>query len=67
MLPGAGFGNDAFFAHTAGQQRLAEGVVDFVRAGVQQIFPFQKNLSFAVMFGQVLSIVEQRWSPGVLF
>ncbi len=34
MLAGAGFGDDALFAHTASEQSLAETVIDLVRASV---------------------------------
>ena len=43
MLAGAGFGDDARLAHAAGQKDLAHGVVDFVRAGVKQVFAFEIN------------------------
>ncbi len=38
MLPGASLRNHAVLAHTLHQQCLPEAVVDFVRAGVQQVF-----------------------------
>ncbi len=38
VLARAGFGDDAAFAHAAREQRLAETVVDLVRAGVEQVF-----------------------------
>ena len=34
MLTGTGFSNDPLLAHTQGQQRLTEGIVDFVRTRV---------------------------------
>ena len=34
VLAGAGFGDDAGLAHPLGKQRLAQHVVDLVRAGV---------------------------------
>jgi hypothetical protein len=34
MLASSGFSNDSLFAHPQGQKRLAEGIVDFVSAGV---------------------------------
>jgi hypothetical protein len=36
VLAGAGLGDDALLAHPLGEQHLADGVVDLVRAGVQQ-------------------------------
>ena len=38
MLAGASFGNDARLAHAFRQHGLADGVVDFVRASVVQVF-----------------------------
>ena len=35
VLAGAGFGDDAFFAESFGEEGLTEGVVDFVSAGVE--------------------------------
>ena len=43
VLPRARFRNDARLAHFHRQQTLADGVIDFVRAGVQQIFALQIN------------------------
>ena len=34
MLTGTGFSNDPLLAHAQGQQRLTEGIVDFVRTRV---------------------------------
>ena len=44
VLTRAGFGDDTFFAHTAGEQCLTDGVVYLVRAGVVQVFAFQPDL-----------------------
>ena len=65
VLPRAGFGDDALFAHPAGKESLTEGVVDLVGAGVQQIFPFQVNIGPAIMAGQACRIVEQSFPPGI--
>ena len=43
VLPGARLGHDAGLAHAARQQRLAEGVVDLVRAGVGQVLALQEH------------------------
>ncbi len=50
VLPRARFCDDARLAHFHGQQALADGVVDFVRAGVQQIFALQINARSAEFF-----------------
>ena len=34
VLTRAGFGDDALFAHTPGEERLPDRVIDLVRAGV---------------------------------
>src|SRR6202040_2808013 len=44
MLPRAGFGNDALGTEALRQQRLTNGVVDLVRAGMSQILPFEPDL-----------------------
>ena len=41
VLAGAGLGDDPRLAHALGQQRLAERVVDLVRAGVQQVLALE--------------------------
>ena len=41
VLPRPGFRNKMRFPHHFGQKGLAEGVVDFVGSGVQQVLPFQ--------------------------
>jgi hypothetical protein len=41
VLAGAGLGDDAALAHALGQQRLADGVVDLVRAGVVEVLALE--------------------------
>src|SRR5690606_28489707 len=43
VLAGAGLGDDPALAHAAGQQRLADGVVDLVRAGVVQVLALEQD------------------------
>ncbi len=59
MLPCAGLCNDALLAHAAGKQALTKRIVDLVRAGVQQVFPFQINLRAAQCLAQPLREVER--------
>ena len=47
VLTRAGFSNHPRLAHAACEQGLTNGVVDFVRAGVIQIFALQINLRAA--------------------
>ena len=66
MLPSAGLSNDAFLAHALREQNLTEGVVDFVRAGMEKIFAFQVNLRSANVCRQSLRVKQWRRSPGVI-
>ena len=43
VLTRAGLGDDALFAHSSREQRLAEHVVDLVRSGVRQVFALQQH------------------------
>ena len=45
----SGFGHQTPFAHASGQQRLPQRVVDLVRSGVKQIFPFQPQVEAQLM------------------
>jgi hypothetical protein len=47
MLAGAGFGDDARFAHAPGQQRLPDHIVDLVGAGMVQVFALEVDLRAA--------------------
>ena len=44
MLTGAGFRDDAGFAHALGEQDLAQTVVDLVGAGVVQFIALEVDL-----------------------
>ena len=66
MLPCAGLGDDAMFAHPARKQRLAQGVIDLVRAGVQKVFALQINLCATGMCSQPLRVKQWRWSASVI-
>jgi hypothetical protein len=43
MLAGPGLGDDPPLAHAAGQQRLANGVVDLVRASMVEILALEQH------------------------
>ncbi len=43
VLSGAGFGDDAFFAHLFGQEDLADYLVGFVGAAVDEVFAFEED------------------------
>ena len=66
MLAGAGFGNHAALAHPQGQQGLPERVVDFVGAGVIQIFALQINLCPADVLAQPLGMIQRRRSADIM-
>ena len=46
MLTGPGLGDHPGLAHPAGEQGLTQHIVDLVRSGVVQVFPFQINMCF---------------------
>ena len=67
VLPGAGFGNDAPLAHAPGEQGLAHGVIDLVRAGMIQVFTLEVNLRAGQFFAPVLGMIERRGAADILF
>ncbi len=52
MLAGTRFCDDAPFSHSPGEQGLAEGVVDFVGAGVGQVFTLQVDFCPSAVLGE---------------
>ena len=66
MLPCACFRDDATLAHFLREQSLAKGVVDLVRASVQQVFALQKNTRAARVLSQTRSKIERRWPAAVV-
>ncbi len=66
VLAGAGLGDDARLAHAAGEQDLAEAVVDLVAAGVVQLVALEVDLGAAEMLGQPLGEVERARPAGVV-
>ena len=65
VLPGAGLGDDALLAHAHGQQDLAEGVVDLVRAGVGQVLPLEVDPAPGPL-RQAVGAEERRGPAGVV-
>ncbi len=59
VLAGAGFGDDPGLAHAAGQQDLAEHVVDLVRARVVQLVALEVDLGAAELLGQARREIER--------
>ncbi len=66
MLAGAGLGDNFGFTHPFGQQGLAQHLVGFVRAAVQQIFAFQIQ-GGAGAIGQIPAFGQGRRTTGVVF
>ena len=60
VLACAGFRDDARLAHFHGEQALADGVIDFVRAGVEQIFALEVNARAAKMRGEARGKLQRR-------
>ena len=60
VLAGAGLGDDAPLAHAHREQRLAERVVDLVRAGVRQVLALQEDARAAARLRQPRGFVERR-------
>ena len=54
------------FAHAPRKQRLAQGVVDLMRAGVQKVFALQINLRATRVCSQPLRVKQRRRSAGVI-
>ena len=52
VLAGAGLGDDPGLAHPLGQQRLAEHVVDLVRAGVVEVLALEQDPRAAGVLGE---------------
>ena len=52
VLAGAGLGDDPALAHSHREQRLAEGVVDLVRARMGQVFALEEDPRAARRLGQ---------------
>src|SRR5689334_11337342 len=64
VLARAGFRDDALLVHATRQQHLADRVVDFVRAGVKQIFAFQVDGCAAAVISQTRRVKERRRTTG---
>ena len=63
VLAGAGLGDDPLLAHPLRQQRLAERVVELVRAGVHEVLALEPDLA-AGELRQALGEVQRRRAAG---
>ena len=59
VLAGAGLGDHAGLAHVPGQQCLAHGVVDLVRAGVVEVLALEHDARTADLARQALGVVQR--------
>ncbi len=62
VLARAGLGDDARLAHALGEEHLPDGIVDFVRAGVEQILALQINFRAAEFLGEAFGEIKRRWA-----
>ena len=60
MLAGSGLGDDALLAHPQRQQRLPDGVVELVRAGVAEVFALEVDVSAAEVRRQPRGGIKRR-------
>ena len=66
MLARARLGDDPRLAHAAGEQDLAEHVVDLVRAGVVQLVALEIDLRPAEALGEPLGEIERARPPDIV-
>ncbi len=62
VLPRSGFGYDARLAHAHGKKSLADTIINFVRAGMKQIFALQINARAGKMLRQPRGELQRRWA-----
>ncbi len=67
VLARPGFCDDARLAHFQREQALADGVVDFVRAGVQEIFALEVGARAAEMRGEPRGELQRGGAPREIF
>ena len=66
MLAGAGFGDDTALAEALCEQRLADAIVDLVRARVIQILALQPDLRAAELARPALGVIDGRRTADVM-
>ena len=67
VLPRPGLRHQARLAHSLRQQSLPQAVVDFVRAGVQQVFALQIDLRATQACREPLGVEERSGPAGKVF
>ncbi|MNC35324.1 hypothetical protein D3C75_838040 [compost metagenome] len=66
VLAGAGLGDHLALAHELGQQRLAQAVVDLVRAGVVEVLALEVDLRTAEFFAQAAGMEDRAGAADVV-
>ena len=66
VLARAGLGDHPRLAHQLGEQRLAEHIVDLVRAGVVEVFALEQDPRAAGVLGQARRVGQRRRAAGVV-
>ena len=66
VLAGAGFGDDPGLAHVPREQRLADGIVHFVGAGMVQVFAFQPDAGAAAGRAQPFGEIDGGGPPDIV-
>ena len=66
VLAGAGFRDHPLLAHVLGEQRLADGVVHLVGAGVVEILALEPDAGAAELFGPALGQIQRRGPAHVM-
>src|SRR5882762_11414753 len=67
VLACACFRDDARLFHLQGEDALADGVVDFVRAGVEKVFAFEIDARAAEMFCETFGELKRRGTARKIF
>src|SRR5205085_1600162 len=60
------FRDDARLAHALGEQRLSQAIVNFVCAGMEQVFALQINSGPAEFFREAAGKKKRRGPPGII-
>ena len=66
VLAGARLGDDALLAHALGEQALADGVVDLVRAGVAEVLALEVDRPEPDRLGEPVGAVQRRDAADVV-
>ena len=65
VLAGAGLGHDASLAHVAGDENLPEGIVDFMRTGVVEVFALEVEFA-PIFFAQAAGVIQRTGATDVI-